>query len=109
MNQSTAIVFLPELAQRMRLSESTVRLRLTKRRKGENDFPMPISGHKERLAWLESEIESYLQRRNRQANHCILTPQVAPALPPETLRVAAELGLLDDDSTKVRRNKRGAR
>ena len=108
MNQSTAIILLPELARRMRLSESGVRHRLTLRRKGKNDFPMPISGHKERLAWLECEVEEYIQRRNRQANHCVPAPQVAQALSPETLRDAAKLGLLDDDSTNTRRSKRGA-
>jgi len=106
MNPSTEIMNLPEVAHMMRLSTSTIRLRLTERRKGKCDFPAPISGYRERLAWLRSEIESYIQRRNHQANYCTPAPQGTHNLSAETLRVAAELGLLDDN-INVRRGKSG--
>jgi len=97
MNPDIEIMNLAEVALMLRLSTSTIRLRLTARRNGKGDFPAPISGYKERLAWLRSEIESYIQRRNHQANHCTpAPPQGTHTLSAETLQAAANLGLSDD-------------
>ena len=65
----TEIMFLPEVAERVRESMSNIRVKVNKSRKGEYDFPLPISKPRERLAWLRSEIMAYLLRRNQQANH----------------------------------------
>ena len=96
MRASIEIMNLVEVAQVMRLSPSSIRHRLTERRKGRGDFPMPISGHRERLAWLRSEIESHIQRRNHLANHCTPVSRGTHPLSAETLQAAAELGLLND-------------
>jgi len=86
------LVRIKKVASLLDESVSNVRVRLTKRRKGEGDFPMPISGHRERLAWLLSEIESYIRRRNATANRA---PLQSTQLSPETLLLANRLGLDD--------------
>ena len=87
------LVRIKKVASMLDESVSNVRVRLTKRRKGEtSDFPMPITGHKERLAWLRSEVESYIRRRNEVANRQF-PPSGTQQVSPETLMLAHKLGL----------------
>ena len=100
------LVRIKKVASMMDESISNVRARLTKRRKGEGDFPMPISGHKERLAWLRSEVESYIFRRNTAANGAPL--QNAQQLSPESMMLADRLGL-DNPMQQDNSRKKGGR
>ena len=101
------LVRIKKVASMLDMSVDGVRVRLTQRRngKGSGDFPMPISGRKERLTWLRSEIESYIHRRNNQANHQTLQPQTQQ-LSPESLLLANKFGL-DDSSHNKSRTKKG--
>jgi len=55
------ILFLPEVAARLRVSTTTVRRLLFRRRKGEGTFPLPISQFKEKGRWLASDVDKYIE------------------------------------------------
>ena len=93
MRKDIELVDIVEVAKMTGESVSNVRLKLTKRRRGENDYVMPISGHREKLRWLRSEIEDYILRKNSQANRS--PPQGTQQLSGEVLIKAAKLGLTD--------------
>ena len=55
------ILFLGEVAQRLRLSPASVNRLLSQRRKGVGIFPLPISGFKGRGRWLASDVDAYIK------------------------------------------------
>jgi len=55
------ILFLPEVAARLRVSVGTVNRLLAKRRNGEGTFPLPLTGHKCKGRWRASDIDKYLE------------------------------------------------
>jgi predicted DNA-binding transcriptional regulator AlpA len=80
---SIELLDITEIAALLRTTVPTIRLRLTNSRKGQSDFPKPISGRKQRCLWLKSDVERYLyqcsernnprplksQRQSRQVQH----------------------------------------
>ena len=59
--QQHQILFLPEVAERLRLSPGTVNRLLAQRRKGEGHFPLPLSGTKCKGRWLASDVDKYIE------------------------------------------------
>ena len=55
------ILFLGEVAQRLRLSTASVNRLLAQRRKGEGLFPLPLSTFKGKGRWLASDIDAYIE------------------------------------------------
>ena len=100
------LVRIKKIAEMTDQSVSSVRDKVAKRRKGIGDFPMPISGHKERLVWLRSEIENWIRRRNESANHLFPPSSGTQQLSPETMMLADRLGL-ENNITQGKRKKKG--
>ena len=55
------ILFLGEVAQRLRLSTASINRLLSQRRKGVGTFPLPISSFKGRGRWLASDLDRYIE------------------------------------------------
>ena len=106
MTKDFTLVRIKKTAEMVDKSVSYVREKVSKRRKGIGDFPMPISGHKERLVWLRSEIEDWIRRRNESANHLSPSSSGTQQLSPETMMLADRLGL-ENNITQGKRNKKG--
>jgi predicted DNA-binding transcriptional regulator AlpA len=58
---SHQILFLPEVADRLRLSTATVNRLLSQRRRGEGTFPLPLSTFKGKGRWLASDVDHYIE------------------------------------------------
>ena len=60
-NTPHRILFIPEVAERLRVSIGTVNRLLAQRRKGEGHFPLPLSGAKCKGRWLASDVDKYIE------------------------------------------------
>jgi|GEM_PF-2218717 len=58
---SHEIIFIGEVAKRIGLSVSTVNRNLALRRKGQGDFPLPISPSGGKGRWLASDVDRYVE------------------------------------------------
>ena len=58
------ILLIHEVASRFRASVSTVNRWLHQRRKGQGNFPLPISPPGGNLRWLADDIENYLRSQS---------------------------------------------
>jgi len=108
MTKDIQLIRIKETALMVDKSVSGVRDKVTKRRKGIGDFPLPISGHKERLVWLRSEIEDWIRLRNEKANHLSPLSSSTQQLSPETMMLADRLGL-DNSMTQDNNRKKKER
>ena len=80
-----------ELSQFLRCSQQHIYNSVSKRKRGESNFPLPLlrSG---RCLWLKESIEDWILQLNREAN------QIPPTcgnevLDPETVKVYEKLGI----------------
>ena len=60
----TEILLINEVAERLRVSPSTVNRWLSQARKGESTFPLPISVGGGKGRWLLSDIERWLESQS---------------------------------------------
>jgi len=70
------ILLLPEVAERLRVSTATINRLLALRRKGQGDFPLPISNNqaKSKGRWLANDIDDYIE----SLSNVKVTPPVPP-------------------------------
>ena len=54
------VIFTDGVVKRTGMSESWISRELDKRRKGQGNFPLPISPFKSKRRWLESDIDNYI-------------------------------------------------
>jgi len=67
------ILLVHEVALRLRVSVSTVNRWLHQRRKGQGNFPLPISPPGGKLRWLATDIERFLQSQSNVSSSIVLT------------------------------------
>ena len=77
-----------EVAVMLRMSVSTVGVRLANRRKRIGDFPLPVSKPNKKCRWLKADIEQYIQK-TKAKNLATLASRCKP----ETLAVLERFGL----------------
>lgn len=61
------LIDIDELSQELRISVSQLRKRIAKARKGESDFPLPVTGYKEKNRWKRQDIENWIDRKSQPA------------------------------------------
>jgi len=67
------ILLVREVALRFRANVSTVNRWLHQRRKGQGNFPLPISPPGGKLRWLAADIESFLRSQSNVSSPIVLT------------------------------------
>jgi predicted DNA-binding transcriptional regulator AlpA len=62
------LLTITDLENLLKLSASQIRHKLMKARRGEIDFPLPITNIGERTRWLKSDVEYWILKKSSQKN-----------------------------------------